>query len=372
MSAFGVKTMSNPFFCLIACLFNPKMLIFTNKYVFKVKKNSILSLSLLLMLSCTGQADGNKGADSKLKAQTAVQEDRLQTASVNQSVHEVPVDSMDMKNPFVMYDAALNTYYMTGDGGLMWTSNDMRVWKGPYSMIEPGEDAWMGAEPTVLSPEIYCRDDKYCLMASFGYNDGGKEVQQCAVLVADNIAGPYRLPEKSEPLTAPDEYAAHPAYAPDGNGNTCMMYTAGSSGNEIRIMMLADGQNTRMGEPFGIMDVSRLPWKGGAVESPEFLVTEEGGYAMLFASTVGGESVIAVAYSAMELGHPLNGPWIVEERPFAAGNIGGVSTFVDYDGTDVLVAHKEITVNGRKRYVPQFLKIDTQFEKLVNKGSYNF
>ena len=88
--------------------------------------------------------------------------------------------------------------------------------------------------------------------------------------------------------------------------------------------------------------------------------------------TFDGKSVVAVAYSQKELGHPINGPWIVEDKPFVEGNVGGASTFVDYDGTDILVMHKEIAVNGIKRYVPQFLKLDTQFEKLVEKGNYIF
>ncbi len=34
----------------------------------------------------------------------------------------VPMDSIQLSDPFILADSATRTYYMTGTGGLLWTS----------------------------------------------------------------------------------------------------------------------------------------------------------------------------------------------------------------------------------------------------------
>lgn len=46
--------------------------------------------------------------------------------------------------------------------------------------------------------------------------------------------------------------------------------------------------------------------------------------------------------------------------------------FRDYDGTAVMVMHKDTIVNGDERQVPQFVKTDLQYDKLKLKGHYKF
>jgi hypothetical protein len=291
---------------------------------------------------------------------------------------EIAVDSMDVRNPFIIYERNRNLYYMTGDGGYMWTSEDMRVWKGPYNVIEPGAGAWMGESPSVFSPEIYRHNGKYYYLASFGITsegDGQNGTAACGVLVADDIFGPYRSIEGSKPLTDVGGTACWPTLTSDGEHSNLFLYVEpadGDSGAEVKILMLADGQEKVLGEPFVLLESSRLPWGGKVIESPDVFFTEEGSLGMLFTSIKNGRSVIGVAYSLMELGHPLNGPWVVEEKPLVEENAGGASMFTDYDGTKVLVMHKETEMGGLKRYVPRFLKMETQFEKLQNKGYHIF
>ena len=353
-----------------------------------MKKRSFLCLlAFPLFLSCA-QQEGNANVatteDKPAKANvvSAPADDKVGSAAWvfdapdGVSLCEVETDSLDIRNPFVMYEPHSNMYYMTGDGGCMWTSSDAQKWKGPYKIIDMGEDAWMGNSYTVTSPELYRRNEKYCLVASFGYADTtGAEKHECAVLVADDITGPYRLPDKPLPLTPASDNAKWPTYANDGFGNTCVIYACNADnadGAAMKVVMLAEGQNTSLGEPYEIMDISMLPWRSNVIESPEFFTTAEGEYGILFTSDINGKSVVGIAYSAKELGHPINGPWVVEKKAFLEGRVGGASLFTDYDGTDVLVMHKEVTENGNRRYVPCFLKMDTQFEKLENKGNYNF
>ena len=72
------------------------------------------------------------------------------------------------------------------------------------------------------------------------------------------------------------------------------------------------------------------------------------------------------------MGHWLNGPWVAEPQPLMRGNVGGASLFNDYDGTLVMVLHKDTVIAGSNIKVPQFVKMDSQFEKLKNRGYYNF
>lgn len=49
----------------------------------------------------------------------------------------VPRDSILLSDPCVLADSATETYYMTGTGGLMWTSKDLDTWDGPYVVAHP-------------------------------------------------------------------------------------------------------------------------------------------------------------------------------------------------------------------------------------------
>ncbi len=43
----------------------------------------------------------------------------------------VPLDSIVLSDPAIMADAKTSMYYMTGTGGLLWKSKDLKFWDGP-------------------------------------------------------------------------------------------------------------------------------------------------------------------------------------------------------------------------------------------------
>ena len=61
----------------------------------------------------------------------------------------VPLDSIRLSDPFVLADSATMTYYMTGTGGMMWQSKDLKLWSGPYRVAETDPSSWMGARPMI-------------------------------------------------------------------------------------------------------------------------------------------------------------------------------------------------------------------------------
>ena len=73
----------------------------------------------------------------------------------------VPLDSIQLSDPFVFAHAKSQTYYMTGTGGMVWKSKDLATWSGPYRVIEVNPDSWMGPHPMVWAAEIHEYNGKY-------------------------------------------------------------------------------------------------------------------------------------------------------------------------------------------------------------------
>src|SRR5688572_21793284 len=44
----------------------------------------------------------------------------------------IPLDSIVLSDPFILADRKTSRYYMTGTGGMLWKSKDLKFWDGPY------------------------------------------------------------------------------------------------------------------------------------------------------------------------------------------------------------------------------------------------
>ena len=58
----------------------------------------------------------------------------------------IPLDSIRLSDPCILADKNIMTYYMTGTGGLLWKSKDLRKWTGPYKVAKTDPNSWMGTE----------------------------------------------------------------------------------------------------------------------------------------------------------------------------------------------------------------------------------
>ncbi|MEJ2594448.1 MAG: family 43 glycosylhydrolase, partial [bacterium] len=111
----------------------------------------------------------------------------------------VHFDSISMSDPFVFPDEKTKTYYLTGTGGRLYRSKDLRMWTGPYKIIDL-EGTWMDSL-WVAAAEIHQFGDKYYLAGTWSdhttlieavprrYNVPRNQTQ---LLVSDNIEGPYK------------------------------------------------------------------------------------------------------------------------------------------------------------------------------------
>lgn len=78
-----------------------------------------------------------------------------------QARENIPTDSIRLSDPFVLADEATRTYYMTGTGGMMWKSKDLKLWSGPYRVAETNPQSWMGARPAIWAAELHAYQGKY-------------------------------------------------------------------------------------------------------------------------------------------------------------------------------------------------------------------
>lgn len=293
----------------------------------------------------------------------------------------VSIDTLEIYNPFVTYERSADKYYMTGDGGHLWVSENLRIWTGPYDVLRYDTASWVGAEPVITSPEIHKYKGKYYFMATFGTAGANGPKRSCTALVSESMTGPYVTVDAGSRLLDEREMAAHPTFCTDELGAGYMIYNHLGEQNgdgTVQIVRFTDDLGRRMGEAYVMFSASEVPWNGSeregkkvfspVMESPFLFYSGEESMGILFTAMKDGKRAVGVAYSETVT---LNGPWVVEENPLLE-NAYGATMFKDYDGTLVMVVCKDTLIGGVERCVPRLVKTDSQFEKLQIKGNYKF
>src|SRR5687768_5387757 len=111
----------------------------------------------------------------------------------------MPLDSIVLSDPFILADAKTKLYYMTGTGGKVWKSKDLKLWDGPFSVTKTDPNSWMGPSPMIWAAEIHAFQNKYYYFATFTnrsvkidtVGENIIERRACHVLVSDKPDGPY-------------------------------------------------------------------------------------------------------------------------------------------------------------------------------------
>ena len=67
----------------------------------------------------------------------------------------IPLDSIRLSDPFIMADKATSMYYMTGTGGFLWKSKDLKSWTGPFRVAQTDPASWMGRNPMIWAAELH-------------------------------------------------------------------------------------------------------------------------------------------------------------------------------------------------------------------------
>ena len=67
---------------------------------------------------------------------------------------DTPLDSIRLSDPAILADSASQMYYMTGTGGLLYSSKDLEYWTGPYVVAMTDSTSWMGPHPMIWAAEL--------------------------------------------------------------------------------------------------------------------------------------------------------------------------------------------------------------------------
>ncbi len=300
----------------------------------------------------------------------------------------IPLDAIVLSDPCVIADKDTKAYYMTGTGGKMWKSRDLKGWSGPYTVAQPDSNSWMGAHPAIWAAEIHKHNGKYYYFATFTNHDNilgeykGNKLERRAshVLVSDNPDGPF-VP-MSDPTYLPENYLTlDGTFWIDKNGKPYMVYCGEWLQNwngTIEKIELKDDLSGSKGKGKVLFRASASPWSrermgdkiqfNRVTDGPWLFKTETGKLGMLWTSWVLGDYTQGVAYSKSGT---LDGPWIQEKEPITPPNFGHGMIFKNFEGQWLLSAHSHKDINGRYIRVPNFFKVDLSGDKLKVLGLYN-
>ena len=301
-------------------------------------------------------------------------------------IRTIPFEEINMSDPFIYPDEETNTYYLTGTGGWLYKSKDLKMWTGPYRIIDL-EGTWMDGH-FVAAAEIHKYGDKFYLAGT--WNDHGNLIEQVPrrynvptnqtqLLVADNIEGPYTpLVKEYDFLLGPADWDIIDGTLYTENDTTYMVFVHEWTqiiDGTMDYMPLSKDLTHRTAEPTTIFRATEAAWSkemnsigeatfgmrlpGWVTDGPQLFRTQTGKLGMLWSSWGEHRYAQGVAYS--ESGS-IKGPWIQEEEVFKGDNSGHGMLFYTFEGKRLLVIHHAEPDGPRK---PQFYEVDDSGDKLI-------
>lgn len=292
------------------------------------------------------------------------------------------LDSIQLSDPCILADSVTQMYYMTGTGGKLWKSKDLKVWEGPYTVAQTDSNSWMGAQPMIWAAELHAYKGKYYYFATFTNEHikidtvKGNVIDRRAshVLVSDRPDGPY-VPMKDTIYLPADKPTLDGTFWVDTDGKPYMVYCYEWLQNwdgTIEKIELKPDLSGSVGEGKLLFKASESPWsrekQDGKVvpnkvtDGPYLFRTGTGRLGMIWTSWIYDVYTQGVAYS--ESG-TLDGPWIQEEEPITPPNYGHGMLFRTLDGVWLMSVHSHKDINGRYVRIPHLFEVDLSGDKLV-------
>lgn len=295
----------------------------------------------------------------------------------------VLLDSIRMSDPFVFADTKTSTYYMTGTGGMVWKSKDLRLWSGPYRPYRVDPQSWMGPRPMVWAAEIHEHNGKYYYFATFT-NQAVKidtvanniiPRRACHVLVSDSPDGPY-VPMADPTYLPADKPTLDATLWIDRDGKPYMLFChewLQNLNGTVEKIQLKDDFSGTIGESKVLFRASESPWSrettdDGSIkpnkvtDGPYVFRTSTGRLGMIWTSWIHDIYTQGVAYSQSGT---LDGPWIQEPEPITPPNYGHGMLFKTFDGRTLMSihSHKKLAQDHVDRR-PHFFNVSLEGNRL--------
>lgn len=300
----------------------------------------------------------------------------------------IPLDSIVLSDPAILPDEDTHTYYMTGTGGLLWKSKDLRLWSGPYIVAHPAPHSWMGPNPAIWAAELHKYNGRYYYFATFtnpdvligSYRGNAIERRASHVLVSDSPDGPYRPMHDPTYLPA-DKPTLDGTFWVDTDGKLYMVYCyewlQNWNGTIEKIQLKPDLSGT-VGKGEILFRASDSPWSrekedgeirpNKVTDGPWLFRTATGRLGMLWTSWIYDVYTQGVAYS--ESG-TLDGPWIQEKDPITPPNHGHGMLFKTFEGDWLMSVHSHEVINGVYHRVPTLFRVDLSGDRLILGKKYS-
>jgi beta-xylosidase len=297
---------------------------------------------------------------------------------------DIPLDSIRLSDPFILADKNTSMYYMTGTGGLLWKSKDLKKWTGPFRVAKPDTSSWMGRNPMIWAAEIHHYKGKYYYFATFtnravkidSVRGNVIERRACHVLVSDKPEGPYT------PMADPTYLPANKPTLDgtlwvDKDGKPYMIYCYEWLQNwngTIEKIELKPDLSGSIGEGKLLFKASESPWskerdKNGdtipnkVTDGPWLFRTQTGKLGMLWTSWIFNVYTQGVAYSQSGT---LDGPWIQEKEPVTPPGYGHGMLFRTFEGKLLMSVHSHKEgQNGRTIRIPHLFEVNDAGDKII-------
>lgn len=296
---------------------------------------------------------------------------------------DVPLDSIVLSDPCILPDAKTSMYYMTGTGGKLWKSKDLKLWEGPYTVAKTDPNSWMGPNPMIWAAELHAYKDKYYYFGTFTNRDviidtvAGNKIERRAshILVSDKPDGPY-VPMQDEIYLPANMPTLDGTFWVDKNGKPYMIYCyewlQNLDGTMEKIELKPDLSGS-VGEAKLMFRASDSPWSrekdangkdvpNRVTDGPYMFYTQTGRLGMIWTSWIYNVYTQGVVYS--ESG-TLDGPWIHEPEPITPANYGHGMLFRAFDGKLLMSVHSHKDINGHYHRVPCLFEVDDSGDKLI-------
>lgn len=243
---------------------------------------------------------------------------QAQESKVPEIRMNVVLDSIVLSDPFILTDPETKRYYMTGTGGILWKSKDLKLWDGPYQVAKTDSGSWMGPKPMIWAAEIHAYKDKYYYFATFTNRSvkidtvKGNVIERraCHVLVSNKPDGPYL------PMQDPTYLPAHMPTLDatlwvDKDGKPYMVYCyewlQNLNGTIEKIELKPDFSGT-IGKGKVLFRASEAPWSrekddngkdrpNKVTDGPFLFQTQTGRLGMIWTSWIYDVYTQGVAYS---------------------------------------------------------------------------
>jgi len=331
-----------------------------------------------------GMAPATRPANSKAPAPRPMR--GSVSANDPREITTITLGEMSMSDPYVFADPATKTYYLTGSGGAIYKSKDLKTWTGPYGAYDT-RGTWMEDAKFVAAAEIHQVNGKYYYAASFGSNELVDVVprrynvrrHQTMILEADKADGSYKL-KNTDPNY---DYLPHSWDIIDGtiyveNGQPYMVFVhewMQTFDGTMEYVKLSPDLSKTISEPEMLFRASESPCPlemvgngemtyglklpGWVTDGPEMFRTKTGKLGMLWASWGAKRYLQCVAYSQSGT---IEGPWIQEPKPFIDNNTGHGMFFTTFEGKRMFIVHHADGDGPRK---PQIWEVDDSGDKVV-------